>query len=440
MNSNIDELYKENEKHDCAIITCEGTKDFVLAVRAFFFSIRAYVYDVYRLDSEDDLTTNNEQKEKCIYFISDMKDGKSLERDLYIAKISYQLKDTHFFPRQEGLSYIKSISNMPYLVMRYSGPGNVMGLQCCLLTARQGMVLKLPQYVYFSKSLCKRYFDLYESMVNHKENTSDNDISKVSVLETENDFIVLSKIIKNKIGLDLCYCPSGSFVIGSPEDEIGRLSEYGHEENQQKIEISKPFMICKFPIVGAQFKYLADSELLKEYDSGSSLRCREDKICPVTMISYKAALRFCDLLNEKLSGIIPENYCFCLPTESQWEYACRAGTTTAFNNGKNLSKSKEESEKILDEIAWYKCGQPLSVGLKEPNSWNLYDMHGNVCEWCVNDLKRTSEDGKIFDAIAKGGSYLNEPASCRSAAWLGFNGKHKQHEYVGFRIALVPVG
>ena len=147
---------------------------------------RAYVYDVYRLDSEDDLTTNNEQKEKCIYFISDMKDGKSLERDLYIAKISYQLKDTHFFPRQEGLSYIKSISNMPYLVMRYSGPGNVMGLQCCLLTARQGMVLKLPQYVYFSKSLCKRYFDLYESMVNHKENTSDNDISKVSVLETEN--------------------------------------------------------------------------------------------------------------------------------------------------------------------------------------------------------------------------------------------------------------
>ncbi len=80
MNSNIDELYKENEKHDCAIITCEGTKDFVLAVRAFFFSIRAYVYDVYRLDSEDDLTTNNEQKEKCIYFISDMKDGKSLER------------------------------------------------------------------------------------------------------------------------------------------------------------------------------------------------------------------------------------------------------------------------------------------------------------------------------------------------------------------------
>ena len=97
MNSNIDELYKENEKHDCAIITCEGTKDFVLAVRAFFFSIRAYVYDVYRLDSEDDLTTNNEQKEKCIYFISDMKDGKSLERDLYIAKISYQLKDTHFY-------------------------------------------------------------------------------------------------------------------------------------------------------------------------------------------------------------------------------------------------------------------------------------------------------------------------------------------------------
>ena len=143
MNSNIDELYKENEKHDCAIITCEGTKDFVLAVRAFFFSIRAYVYDVYRLDSEDDLTTNNEQKEKCIYFISDMKDGKSLERDLYIAKISYQLKDTHFFPRQEGLSYIKSISNMPYLVMRYSGPGNVMGLQCCSLTARQGMVLKI---------------------------------------------------------------------------------------------------------------------------------------------------------------------------------------------------------------------------------------------------------------------------------------------------------
>ena len=438
MNSNFDELFKESQNHDCALITCEGSKDFVRSVGAFFASIGRSVYYVYRLDSEENLATNNDQKEKCIYLISDVNNGNHLERDLYIAKIAYQLKDTHFFSKQTGLSYLKALSQKPYLVLRHASPENVMGLQCCYTIARQGMIIRLPKYVYFKKSMAKRYFELYESLVNHKLNANEIETNKVHCLEEENDFIALSKIIKNKIGLDLCYCPKGSFVMGSPADEIGRRNEYCHEENQQKIEILKPFLIGKFPIVNSQFKLLADQKMLEEYKSGSSMQSREDKIASVTMISYKAASNFCNLLNEKYSEIIPDNYHFSLPTESQWEYACRAGNTTAFNNGKNLSKSDEEYDKDILEVAWYKTGQPMAVGLLEPNAWELYDMHGNVWEWCINDTKRKNEDGKKYDAIAKGGSYLNEAASCRSASWMGFNGKNKQYEFVGFRIALTP--
>ena len=217
MNSNFDELYKENQSHDCALITCEGSKDFVRSVSAFFASIGRSIYYVYRLDSEEDLATNNDQKQKCIYFISDIKDGNHLERDLYIAKIAYQLKDTRFFTRQTGLSYIKQLSQMPFLVMRYASPENVMGLQCCYLIARQGMIIRLPNYVYFRKSMAKRYFDLYEYLV-----VSNLEKEKTNNFNGKKDIDSFCKILKSETGIELVLCSQGRFIMGSPEDEIGR--------------------------------------------------------------------------------------------------------------------------------------------------------------------------------------------------------------------------
>jgi formylglycine-generating enzyme required for sulfatase activity len=114
---------------------------------------------------------------------------------------------------------------------------------------------------------------------------------------------------------------------------------------------------------------------------------------PIQRIEWREARDWCAELTRRhhVDGGLPPNWEFTLPMECQWEYACRAGTTTPLNNGKGISAGNEENEcEHLDEIAWYhnnSGGQAHPVGLKKPNAWGLHDMHGNVQEWC-DDLYR----------------------------------------------------
>ena len=136
-----------------------------------------------------------------------------------------------------------------------------------------------------------------------------------------------------------------------------------------------------------------------------------------------------------------------LPTEAQWEYACRAGTTTALNSGKDILDVSKCAN--MDEVGWYYFNSAFemhSVGEKQPNAWGIYDMHGNVAEWCLDWYGKYStgldidpvgaEEGSL--RVYRGGSRVDYAYSCRSAT-RGNGEPGKIGENLGFRVALIPV-
>ncbi|MBO4544172.1 MAG: formylglycine-generating enzyme family protein, partial [Verrucomicrobia bacterium] len=177
------------------------------------------------------------------------------------------------------------------------------------------------------------------------------------------------------VELNLNWIAPGSFVMGSPKDEMGRDLIY--DETQHTVTLTKGFWMGQYEVTQAQYEAVMET-------NPSQFRGADH---PVDSISWEDAKAFCEKLNEvaKTTGLLPEGYEYAMPTEAQWEYACRAGTTTALNNGQDLSDEWDCPE--LDEVGWYlfnsgAMSQP--VGQKQPNAWGLYDMHGNVFEWCTD--------------------------------------------------------
>ena len=160
-------------------------------------------------------------------------------------------------------------------------------------------------------------------------------------------------------------------------------------------------------------------------------KCGDD--CPVEQVSWEDVQRFIEKLN-----LIEKTQSYRLPTEAEWEYACRAGTTTEYSFGDGASK--------LGEYAWYKDNSKDSthqVATKKPNLWGLFDMHGNACEWVEDDhhgsYKGAPADGRAWvdnprgsDRMIRGGSWQHDAYSCRSAARDNSDGDE------GFRLAKSP--
>jgi formylglycine-generating enzyme required for sulfatase activity len=226
------------------------------------------------------------------------------------------------------------------------------------------------------------------------------------------------------------YIKPGTFQMGSPESEEGRSSN----EKQHTVTLTQGFYMQTTEVTKRQ--WFAIMEKGPSYFKS----CGDD--CPVIKIPWHDAQAFIQKLNQKEGGNE-----YRLPTEAEWEYAARAGSTTAFANGE-ISELQCGNDPNLSAIGWY-CGNSgqsfdrsiYPVAQKNPNGWGLFDMHGNVSEWC-GDWYGDYPSGPVIDPtgplsgsyrVIRGGSYHRHAGDCRSAVRNWWN-PVKPNGEVGFRI------
>jgi len=218
-----------------------------------------------------------------------------------------------------------------------------------------------------------------------------------------------SNLFTNSIGMNFVLISPGTFLMGSPKEELG----HDYTEEQHKVSITKGFYMQATEVTQGQW------ERVMGYNPSFFLNCGKD--CPVENVSFKEVEDFIKKLNE-----IEKGHVYRLPTEAEWEYACRAGTTTPYNNGGTITDAVTYHNEDLERIAWYYANSKEGthpVGLKEPNNWGLYDMHGNVWEWTQDWYSRypfgyrTDQGGPPhgWSKVRRGGSWRESPFFCRSA-------------------------
>lgn len=255
--------------------------------------------------------------------------------------------------------------------------------------------------------------------------------------------------LEDSVSIEFIPIPTGSFVMGSDE---------GDEDEQpvHPVTFSRPFWMAKTEVTQQQYgQYKAAPKTFKKKDvpmpMGAGL--------PVAGVSWKDAMAFCRWMTtqERMMGRLPEGYEYTLPTEAEWEYACRAGST-----GNYAGK--------IDSMGWYSknsSGRTNPVGEKNPNAWGLYDMHGNVWEWCADNWYSNYENmpidgsqrGLAFDEYdvpreqwgeeghtvryrntsfraVRGGSW-NYPASACKSSNRYYHSPDDKSNYLGFRPILI---
>lgn len=221
-------------------------------------------------------------------------------------------------------------------------------------------------------------------------------------------------------GMEFVLIPSGKFIKRSPSKEGGG---YDQENPIHEVIIRTPFYMGKYPVTQKQWERVMGSNPSKFKGENR----------PVESISWNDVQDFIEKLNEK-----DRTGDYRLPSESEWEYACRAGTTTSYSFGDDESK--------FNEYGWYSGNADSKthpVGQKKPNPWGLYDMHGNVGEW-VQDLYHENYgdafahgspfvSGVFTSGIYRGGSWAHEDYFCRSAV-RDLSGQNESHNFLGFRV------
>ena len=230
--------------------------------------------------------------------------------------------------------------------------------------------------------------------------------------------------------------PAGEFKMGSPKNEIGR---YFDEEPFHHVTISKPFCMGKYPVTQKQWMEVMDYN--PSYFKGDDL--------PIECVSWNDVQSFIKKLNR-----IEITNKYRLPSEAEWEYAARAGTTTRYSFGDDVCSYQSSrngwirygDDLNLGEYAWFDNNsgdKTHPVGKKKPNPWGLYDMHGNVWEWVQDEWHNDYEgapidgsawgDGVSHNRVIRGGSWLINAKYCRSALRLSSDTYLRSYN-LGFRL------
>ena len=239
--------------------------------------------------------------------------------------------------------------------------------------------------------------------------------------------------------LTLVYVPPGSFIQGSPPEERGRSSD---EHPLHPVVLTRGFYLGRFEITQAQWEAVMHSRPAFYMDRPNH---------PVENVSWNDTQAFMAALNARGRGS------FRLPTEAEWEYACRAGTTSRFSFGDALEcfgSRPDQTEpycEIMDRYMWWLGNNAVlgyefgakQVGLKQPNGWGLYDMHGNVWEWCEDwfapypDAMQIDPHGPAtgVNKVFRGGSFFFYSETCRSA-YRNYRVPGHVGSNIGFRLLL----
>ncbi len=279
-------------------------------------------------------------------------------------------------------------------------------------------------------------------------------------------------MLPGDVELQMVKIKAGNFMMGSPENEPGR---YG-DERQHRVTLTNDYWLGKYEVTQKQWEVLMGTTIVEQAEKfkpgeGMTVLGIMDKDYPMYYVSWSEAIEFCEKLTGIMqkSGNLPDGYIFTLPTEAQWEYACRADTNTALYNG-NINILGELNAPDLNEIAWYAGNSsvgyenfwgwntntwkekqfpggyagPRHVGEKKANAWGLHDMLGNIFELCLDRYEYNYPEGSTNPTggktgtirVGRGGGWNRPARDCRSANRNGYE-ENVRANGLGFRVALV---
>ena len=247
---------------------------------------------------------------------------------------------------------------------------------------------------------------------------------------------------------NLVWIPCGTFTMGSPDSEPARDSTEGP---QTRVTLSQGIWMAKYEVTQGEYSGLMGSNPSKF--TGDATR-------PVEQVSWSEAAAYCAALTarERAAGRLPSGYAYRLPTEAEWEYACRASTTAPFHYGSALRSGMAD---FIGHFEYPPCGitpgycfnaagaylqRTTSVGSYAPNAWGLHDLHGNVAEWCQDLWASSLPGGSVTDPqgpptgsarVIRGGSWNDLAYHCRSASRFDHDPAGGAN-YIGFRVVLAP--